>query len=110
MQPGLNLEVREVMADKRGKGRHTTVRSTLIPLDIGGYVIDTPGIRAFGVWDVDKDELPGFFLEFAGPATDCKFPGCTHTHEEGCRVKDAVDTGDIDARRYQSYLSIRDSL
>jgi len=110
VQPGLNLEVREVMDDKLGRGKHTTVRSTLIPLNMGGYVIDTPGIRSFGVWDIAAEELAGFFREFLAPAADCKFPGCSHTHEEGCAVKDAVETGHVDPRRYESYLSIRDSL
>lgn len=110
VQPGLGLKVREVMEDKTGGGRHTTVRSTLVPLDLGGYVVDTPGIRAFGVWDVARDELAGFFREFVPLATGCRFPGCSHTHEEGCRVKEAVEKGIVDARRYAHYLSIRESL
>jgi len=110
VQPGLDLKVGKVMEDRRGKGRHTTERSTLIPLDVGGYVVDTPGIRSFGIWNVAVEDLAGFFLEFISFAEDCYFPGCSHTHEQNCRVKEAVEAGKIDPRRYESYLSIRDSL
>ncbi|MEW6356350.1 MAG: ribosome small subunit-dependent GTPase A [Planctomycetota bacterium] len=110
VQPGLGLRVGRVMEDRHGKGRHTTERSTLVPLDVGGYVVDTPGIRAFGIWDVKVADLAGFLREFVPFAESCRFPGCSHTHEEGCKVKDAVEEGGIDRRRYENYLGIRDSL
>lgn len=89
------------------KGRHTTRRATLMPLDGDGYVIDTPGIRQFQLWEVDPDEVEAYFVEFIRFVPLCRFPDCTHTHEDGCAVKQALDLGMISPMRYESYLKIR---
>lgn len=102
IQPGLGLRV-GVVSDENQKGKHTTTSAKLIELSFGGYIVDTPGIRQFELWDVITEELAGFFRELR-PFTDrCKFPNCTHIHELDCLVKDAVADGDLDIRRYESY-------
>ena len=73
---------------------------------MGGFVVDTPGIRQFQLWDVIPEEVAGFFRDFRPYVSHCRFPDCTHTHEDRCAVKDAVADGQIDARRYESYLQI----
>ena len=105
VQPGLGLPTGGV-SDWTKKGRHTTRRATLMPLEFGGWVADTPGIRQFGLWDVSPGEVEGFFIEFRPFVHLCRFPDCTHTHEEGCGVKDAVREGLISAMRYESYVRI----
>lgn len=92
------------------KGTHTTTNAQMFPLPGGGYIVDTPGIRELAAWQLDADELPYYFTEFNEYMHDCKFAPCTHTHEPGCAVKEAVEIGEIDAERYQSYLQILDSL
>jgi ribosome biogenesis GTPase len=109
VQPGLNLRVGEVNPDTH-KGRHTTTEVTLLPLDGGGAVVDTPGIRSFGLWDVQPQELEACFIEFIDRVADCKFADCTHRHETGCAVRAAVEAGQIAAERYDSYLGIYESL
>jgi ribosome biogenesis GTPase len=103
VQPGLELRVRSVSAENE-KGRHTTTTAELIPLECGGYVVDTPGIRQFQLWDVIPAEVSGYFREFRPYVSRCRYPDCTHVHEEPCAVKDAVADGYIDVRRYESYL------
>src|SRR4029079_11146320 len=88
------------------KGKHTTRRAELLPLENGGWVVDTPGVRQFDVWDVIPAEVEGYFVEFRPFVALCKLPDCTHTHEDGCGVKMAVERGLISARRYESYLAI----
>lgn len=105
IQPGLNLRVGEV-SDWTFKGKHTTTNAELIRLEAGGYVIDTPGLRQFELWDVEPFELEGYFIEFRPYAPLCRFPDCSHTHERDCAVKDAVHFGQIDAGRYESYLKL----
>lgn len=105
VQPGLDLRVQSVSAENE-KGRHTTTTAELIPLSGGGYVVDTPGIRQFQLWDVIPAELPGYFREFRPYVSRCRYPDCTHVHEEPCAVKDAVADGYIDVRRYESYLQM----
>jgi ribosome biogenesis GTPase / thiamine phosphate phosphatase len=107
IEPGLELRVRTVSAETE-KGRHTTTTAEIIPLADGGYVFDTPGIRQFQLWDVIPEELPGFFRDLRPYVSHCRYPDCTHTHEEPCAVKDAVADGFIDARRYESYLAMLD--
>lgn len=102
VQPGLGLAVGEVVAETK-KGRHTTTTARLIPLAMGGYVVDTPGIRQFLLWDVIPQEVAGYFRDLRPLVSRCEFPDCTHTHEAGCAVKDAVADGWLDARRYESY-------
>ena len=109
IQPGLDIETGAV-SEKTRKGRHTTTNAALHPLDGGGYVVDTPGIREFGVLDLQPDELAFFFIEFLPYHNDCQFYDCIHDHEPGCAVKEAVDEGAISERRYQSYLNMLESL
>ncbi len=106
IQPGLELRVSEVSGENQ-KGRHTTTAAKLIPLEIGGYLIDTPGIRQFQLWDVIAEEVGGYFRDIRPFVTACRFPDCTHTHEEDCQVKYAVADGKIDVRRYESYCQIQ---
>ncbi len=106
VEPGLELRVQTV-SDESQKGRHTTTTAELLPLSFGGYVVDTPGIRQFQLWDVIPEEVSGFFRELRPYVSRCRFPDCTHTHEADCAVKDAVADGWIDTRRYESYVQIR---
>jgi ribosome biogenesis GTPase len=107
IEPGLHLRVQSV-SEETQKGKHTTTTAELIPLSFGGYVVDTPGIRQFQLWDVIPEEVAGFFRELRPYVSRCRFPDCTHTHEDNCAVKDAVADGWIDARRYESYVQIRE--
>jgi ribosome biogenesis GTPase len=104
-QPELGLRVREV-SDVNQKGRHTTTTAELIKLDFGGWVVDTPGIRQFKLWDILPEELEGFFPEFRPYVPLCGYPDCTHTHEDRCAVKDAVIRRQISDHRYTSYLGL----
>lgn len=107
IQPGLRLRTGEV-SEAVNKGQHTTVAAELIPLDCGGYVADTPGLREVGLWAVPIDELDTFFPEFRPYLGQCRFPrNCTHTHEPDCAVRDAVAAGDVAPDRYESYRVLR---
>jgi ribosome biogenesis GTPase len=106
VQPGLGLEVREV-SETTQKGKHTTVARKLVPLEDGGYVADTPGLKALDLWDVEPEEVDGYFPEISLRVPECRFSDCTHVHEPGCAVKEAVEHGDIHSERYQSYLRMR---
>ncbi|HEV3416945.1 MAG TPA: ribosome small subunit-dependent GTPase A [Pirellulales bacterium] len=106
IEPELNLRVATVSAESQ-KGRHTTTTAQLLPLSSGGYVIDTPGIRQFQLWDVIAEEVAGCYRDLRPYVSLCKFPNCTHTHEADCAVKDAVADGRLDARRYESYCHLR---
>lgn len=105
LQPGLHLRVAEV-SEATHKGRHTTTTAQLLRLDFGGWVVDTPGIRQFQLWNILPEELEGFFLEFRPFVPLCAYPDCTHTHEDRCAVKDAVARRWISASRYTSYLGL----
>lgn len=105
IQPGLGLQVREV-SDVNQKGKHTTTTAQLIKLDFGGWVVDTPGIRQFELWDIIPEEVEGFFADFRPFVALCAFPDCTHTHEERCAVKQAVGRRMLSERRYFSYLGM----
>ncbi len=105
LQPGLGLAVREV-SESTEKGRHTTTTAQLLKLDFGGWVVDTPGIRQFELWDIIPEEVEGFFAEFHPYVHLCGFPDCTHTHEERCAIKEAVARRQISERRYVSYLGL----
>jgi ribosome biogenesis GTPase len=108
VQPGLSLRIGEVSAAVN-KGQHTTVSARLIPLQCGGYVADTPGLRELGLWRIDPDELPDCFPEFADLIGTCRFArSCSHTHEPGCAVRSAVEAGAVDAGRYASYVTLRE--
>jgi len=109
VEPGLDVETGEVSTSTR-KGTHTTTHAELHPLSVGGYVVDTPGIREFGVRQVHPKDLGHFFPDVAPYVNDCQFPDCTHDHEPGCAVKEAVERGAIHPDRYDSYLRILHSL
>lgn len=102
VQPGLGLRVAEV-SQAVNKGRHTTVTAQLIPLECGGWVADTPGLRELGLWEIERDQLQFYFREFEPLLGGCRYPTCTHTHEPGCALRDAAEAGDIDAGRFDSY-------
>ncbi len=95
------------VSEVSNKGRHTTSSSRLYPLPGGGYVADTPGIKALGLFDEVGDEIGGVFAEIDAAAAGCKFRDCSHTHEPGCAVKDAVERGEIDEDRYRNYVRLR---
>jgi len=95
---------------RRGTGRHTTTASTLYDFGGGTYVIDTPGIREFGLWDLDREQLRDYFPEFDEPSESCRFTDCTHVHEPHCEVKDRLERGEIDAARYETYLRLYEDL
>jgi ribosome biogenesis GTPase len=102
VQPGLGLRVAEI-SEALNKGRHTTVTAQLIPLECGGYVADTPGLRELGLWEIDRDNLQFYFPEFEPLLGRCRYPTCTHVHEPGCAVQSAAASGQLDAGRYDSY-------
>ncbi len=102
LQPGLRLGTAEV-SEVTAKGRHTTTTAVLLKLDFGGYVVDTPGIRSYDLAVVPANEYERHFIDFLDHVPHCRFPDCTHTHEDSCAVKAAVDQGLIDPRRYDSY-------
>jgi ribosome biogenesis GTPase len=105
IQPGLGLLVRTV-SETNQKGRHTTTTAQLLELHFGGWVVDTPGIRQFELWDIRPEEVEGFFAEFRPYVPLCGYPDCTHTHEDRCAVKEAVARRQISERRYVSYLGM----
>ncbi len=105
IQPGLGLQVREV-SETTQKGKHTTTTAQLLRLDVGGWVVDTPGLRQFQLWDILPAELEGFFPEFRPFVHKCGYPDCTHTHEDRCAIKEAVLRRQINDRRYTSYLGM----
>jgi ribosome biogenesis GTPase / thiamine phosphate phosphatase len=106
IQPGLGLAVRQV-SEATGKGRHTTVSSQLFTLEGGGYLADTPGLKALALWDVEPEELDAYFPEIRDLVADCQFSDCTHIHEPGCAVQAAVEENRIDPERYESYVRLR---
>jgi len=106
IQPGLGLAVREV-GEATDRGRHTTNVRQLFPLDGGGYVADTPGLRTLALWDTEPEELDGYFPEIAPLVAKCAFSDCTHSHEPGCAVRAAVEAGSVRPERYESYLRLR---
>jgi ribosome biogenesis GTPase len=103
--PEANLRTAEI-SDAHNTGMHTTTFSEMLQLPEGGYVIDTPGIKGFGTFDIEREELTSYFKEIFEFSKDCKFNNCTHTHEPGCAVRKAVEDHYIAESRYQSYLSM----
>ena len=106
IQPGLGLAVRQV-SQATSKGRHTTVVREMFALDGGGYVADTPGLKALALVDIEPEELDGYFPELRSLVGACQFSDCTHVHEPGCAVLDALEQGMIHPKRYQSYMRMR---
>ncbi len=103
-----NLHLRVgAVSEENEKGRHTTTTARLLPIGCGGFVVDTPGMRSFELWDVIPEEVGGYYRDLRPYVSLCRFPDCTHTHEDYCAVKDAVTDGRLDERRYESYCSMR---
>lgn len=109
IDPELDLKVDQVSAYSN-KGKHTTTFARLIPLASGGYIVDTPGIREFGIVNITKGELSLYFPEMIEPRQNCKYYNCTHYHEPHCGVIEAFEEGKIDPERYHSYLNILETL
>jgi ribosome biogenesis GTPase len=107
LSPGLKLKTAEI-SDYHKQGKHITTFPEMHPMPFGGYVIDTPGIRGFGVVDMDKNEIYHFFREIFKVSKYCRFNNCLHLDEPGCAVRTAVENGEIDFLRYRSYLNIMD--
>jgi ribosome biogenesis GTPase len=103
--PGVQLRTAEI-SDAHNTGMHTTTFSEMIPLPGEGWLIDTPGIKGFGTFDIEPEELTSYFKDIFHFSKDCRFSNCTHTHEPGCAVLKAVEDHYIAASRYQSYLSM----
>lgn len=109
VQPGLALRSGEV-SDWSGKGMHTTTSATLLAIEGGGFVVDTPGVREFGLQDIRPEEIGLFYPDFEPHRTHCAIRGCTHDHEDGCRVRAAFEAGLVHASRFDSYLRLLDSV
>ena len=107
IESGLHQRVQTVSAENQ-KGRHTTTTAQVFPLQEGGAMIDTPGVRQFQLWDISTEELDGLFRDIRPLASLCRFPDCTHVHENECAVKAAVADYRLDVRRYESYVQMRD--
>lgn len=109
LDPTIDQPIGEI-SEYSNKGKHTTTFAKLLPLEFGGYIVDTPGLREFGLVNIEPWELSLFFPEMLEARKDCKFNNCTHSHEPNCGVIEAFERGEIDARRYQSYLQMLDSI
>jgi ribosome biogenesis GTPase len=111
IQPGLGLRVKEVSKGKQGKGRHATTHLEMFELDFGGAIVDTAGMREFGLSEVSAEELASLFPEMANHIGKCKFGlSCRHDTEPGCAVRKAVMAGEISPHRYKSYMNLRREL
>lgn len=106
IQPGAGMPTQE-LSQATGKGRHATVHPELVPLTGGGHFADTPGLKAFALWDIEPEEVDGYFRELRPLVQDCAFSDCTHLHEPDCAVIQAVEDGRVDPGRYESYVRIR---
>lgn len=102
---GLNLKTASI-SESHDSGKHTTSFAQMLPLDFGGYIIDTPGVRAFGLVELERNCISHYFPEIFKTAENCRFYNCTHTNEPGCAVKEAVENGEIAWSRYHSYTNI----
>lgn len=107
LDPALDPRVGEI-SDAHEQGRHTTTFYEMYSLATGGFIVDTPGLRGFGLVDLKKEEIALYFPEMLRVSEDCRFAPCTHTHEPGCAVKEAVEAGEISYDRYSSYLGMLD--
>ncbi len=109
VQEGLGRSVKDV-SRYHLEGQHTTRDSELVKLEIGGYLADTPGLRSLNIWDVEPEELDGYFREIAAKVQECRFADCNHRNEPGCAVRAAVEAGEIARSRYHSYMALREEL
>lgn len=109
VEPNLNLKTNDI-SDYNEKGRHTTVHSEFFELSFGGFIADTPGIREFGLWGIDKENLRDYFKEFQKFGADCKFSNCKHITEPKCEILEALKNEKVQRVRYESYLNIFNSL
>lgn len=109
MFPGMNRKTQDV-SGWSGKGQHTTTFAEMFDLSFGGRIIDTPGMREFGLVDISKAELSHYFPEMRDRLNDCQFNNCLHMNEPGCAIKEAVVNGHIHEDRYISYCGILDSI
>ncbi len=109
LQPGLRLRTAEISAKVR-RGRNTTVSAVMLPLDGGGYLVDTPGFSEVGLWGIEPRELASCFPEFRGLLDECRFPDCRHRSEPGCAVLAAVARGEVQTDRYESYRALLEEL
>lgn len=105
VEPELNLKTKEISAQHL-QGQHTTTFAEMYDLSFGGQIIDTPGVKGFGVVDMEKEEVSDYFPEFFELKSSCKFNNCLHVNEPGCAVKEALDRNKIAWSRYESYLQI----
>jgi len=106
---GSNMLTGKVI-EKTRKGAHTTTTTQLLPIEEEGFCVDTPGIKSFGMWDLEKEEVQKYFFEIDNIAADCKYPNCSHTHEPGCAVQRALEKGKISRLRFDSYCALIASL
>jgi ribosome biogenesis GTPase len=109
LQPGLALRTREI-GERIRRGRHTTVAAVLVPLEGGGWLVDTPGFSEVGLWGIEPRELASCFPEMIVPLERCKFADCSHRTEPGCAVREAVEQGSVHPERYASYLVLLEEL
>lgn len=105
IEPGLNLRTEEI-SEANNQGKHTTTNAEMHEFSFGGYIIDTPGIRGFGIANIEKEEIAHYFRDIFSASEGCQYNNCTHTHEPGCAVKRAVVEGRVAETRYQSYINI----
>lgn len=105
VQPGLRLQIGDII-EQTQKGKHTTTTAKMIRLELGGFVVDTPGIRSFDLTLIDRHRFEAHFVEFVDRLANCKYPDCTHTHESHCAIKEAVEEGTIHPERYRSYVQM----
>lgn len=105
IEENLNIKIGEI-SDVHLKGKHTTTFAQMHPLSFGGFIIDSPGIKEFGLIDYNKNEIGHYFVEIREKMNQCRFNNCTHNHEPGCAVKEAVENGEISKIRYKNYLAI----
>ena len=108
IEPGLDLRTDDI-SETNNSGKHTTTHAEMHPFSFGGYIIDTPGIRGFGITGIERNEVAHYFRDIFKVSDDCQYNNCSHRHEPGCAVKLAVEEGRLAYSRYQSYINIVDS-